>query len=332
MITFDDLNSLYLVENLLLDVGLQKVKDRGDYFQFSSPFREDKNPSMVLYKKNLYCVDFSSGYRKNFFSFVRDVTGKSLFDAAGIDRNSLDSHFFESTLQERKRQLFPERKKSIKINGILDSVEKNPQAIEYCDRRNIFPDFRRTFDIRFMKRGRINETYFGNRLCIPVEENGKKISMEGRDVTGKARTKVLYPKGGSVSTLFNVDNLKKNEPLVVVEGIMDIPKIWKFFTKNVTTTFGIMVTQKQKELLSQFEDIILFPDGDEAGERMIDEFEHFYESEFRVAFIQGRDPGDATVKQIERALTTAPYSTEWYMEKSELFKKENEEKNLLFSM
>lgn len=326
MINFEELNSIYPVGHLLENLGLQKVEEREKYFRFSSPFKEDKNPSMVLYKENLMCIDFSSRYKKSLFTFVKDLTGESLYSVTGIDMKKVGSKMFENSLQTR--QEFPNRIKSVKINGMLERVERNEEALSYCQKRNLFKDFRKEFDIKYMSSGKINGTYFGNRVCIPIRSDAKTVSMEGRDITGKARAKVLYPKGAYVSTLFNIDNLKRNQPLVVVEGIMDIPKIWKFFTKNVTTTFGIMITSHQKELLSTFEEIILMPDGDDAGEEMIDEFDSFYEKEFQVARLLNKDPGDAFVKEIEQALEKAKSSTQYFLDRSELFNVSKKEVSL----
>lgn len=321
MISHEELNRIYPIITLLENLGLKKIEEREKYYKFSSPFREDKNPSMVLYKNNLMCIDFSSRYKNNLFSFVKDITGETLYSVTGIDRKKLYGKMFENSLQTRKE--FPNRIKSIKINGMLNKVEKSEEALSYCQRRNLFVDFRKKFDIRYMKSGKINDTYFGNRICIPIVSDGKTVSMEGRDVTGKARAKVLYPKGAYVSTLFNIDNLKRKEPLIVVEGIMDIPKIWKFFTKNVTTTFGIMITSRQKELLNTFDEIILMPDGDKAGEDMIDEFDSFYEGEYKIARLKGKDPGDAFVKEIEASIKDAKTSTQYFLERSGLFEEEN---------
>ena len=98
MLTFEDLNSAYPVKYLLENIGLRKVEERENYFRFSSPFKEDKNPSMVLYKKNLMCIDFSSNYTKSFFTFVKDITGDSLFNVAGLDKEKINSKMFENSL------------------------------------------------------------------------------------------------------------------------------------------------------------------------------------------------------------------------------------------
>lgn len=319
MITHDELNSIYPIENLLNSLGLKRIKDRGDYYQFSSPFHEDKKPSMVLYKKNLFCIDFSRDYRASLFKLVKDISGTDIFSYANIDKSQFKDFAFNQSLKEKPRERFASRKKSINISGKLVSVYSDEEASLYCQKRNLFPDFIKAFDVSFSKDSLINGTKFYRRLCVPVKENMKIVSLEGRDVSGKSKTKVLYPKGGSVSTLFNIDNLDKKKPLVVVEGIMDIPKIWKFFTKNVTTTFGIQITNEQKTLLSSFDHIILFPDGDDGGREMIRIFDSFYHKEYKIAFIDKKDPGDAFIKEIETALNDSVKSINWFLDESNLF-------------
>jgi hypothetical protein len=325
-LSYQELELVYPVRTILDNLGLNRIEESSSYFKFSSPFREDKNPSMVLYKKNLFCIDFASGYRASLFKLVKDMTGQTLYTYTDIDPKKFSSNIFKSSLIGEKIS-FPERRKSLVIEGKLSSVESYDEALNYCNERNVFKEFRKDFDIKYSPFTKINGTTFSKRLCIPVIENNKLVSMEGRDVTRKQKTKVLYPKGGSVSTLFNIDNLKRDEPLVVVEGIMDIPKIWKYFTKNITTTFGIMITNKQRELLNTFSDVILFPDGDEAGRRMISEFDNFYEGEFRVAYIEGVDPGDAFMKDVEKVILNPISSVNYFLEESQLFEKK---KNINF--
>lgn len=322
-LSYENLNSIYPIRDILISLGLEKITETSSLFKFSSPFREDREPSMVLYKKNLYCIDFSSGYKASLFTLIKKLTGQSFFAFTNTDSSKLFSSMFTANLkQEKSRTLFPNRKKSIHLNKKdFIPVENYSKALNYCESRSIFQDFRKEFDIVYTDYSVINTTNFYKRLCIPIVEENKIVSVEGRDITRRQKVKVLYPKGSSMSTLFNIDNLKKDEPLIIVEGILDIPKIWKFFTKNVTTTFGIMITNRQKELLLNFSEIILFPDRDKAGEKMISLFDYFYENEFLIAFLQEGDPGKASIKDLEQALNHTKKATKYFLEKSELFPK-----------
>jgi hypothetical protein len=319
--TFDDLNALYPVKSLLENIGLRNIKEKEDYFIFSSPFRKDTNPSMALYKSNLFCLDFAGDYRASLHGLIKELTGETLYSYTNIDPAKLSSSVFRASLRTDDRSHFIEERPPVKQGGILYPVSHDSLASFYAKERFLFLDFQEAFNIKMSYDATFNGTPFRNRICIPVVQNKKLLSMEGRDYTRRQKPKVLYPKGGTVSTLFNLDNLDKKAPLVIVEGILDMPKIWKFFTKNVTTTFGVMITSKQKELLLQFDDIILFSDGDEAGEEMISSFDNFYDQEFRVARIEGKDPGDAFTKEIGKALDNAVTSGEYFLNKSNLFEK-----------
>lgn len=323
LLDYHTLNTLYPVERLLTLMGLDKVKDRGDYISFSSPFREDKNPSMVLYKKTLQCIDFASNYKSSLFSFTKELTGTNLFDLTGVDKNRLNDALFNKSLDIRELK-FNNAVKSVTISGTPLPVESSPEAMKYCTNRGISEAFIKYFDISFSRYLTINGTVFSNRLLIPIRAQGKIVSVEGRDVTGKQKPKVLYPKGGSMSTLFNIDSLDRKKPLVVVEGIMDVVPLWSHFTKNVTTTFGINITANQRELLSEFEEVILFPDGDDAGGRMIDAFENFYPSEFKIALVEGKDPGESTHEEISNALSNTTSATKYLLDKVGLFKDQEE--------
>jgi DNA primase len=77
--------------------------------------------------------------------------------------------------------------------------------------------------------------------------------------------------GSSIDQIiFNVDNLDYEEDLYACEGIGSIPKIYNNISENVTCTFGSNVSDYQINLLSRFKKrIILIPDNDQAGNKMI---------------------------------------------------------------
>jgi len=323
-ITYEELNSIYQVRSLLENLGLLKIKEREKFFLFSSPFRKDRNPSMALYKSNLFVIDFSSGYRNSLSKFMKELVGKDLQEYLGIDKKEFDAMVFKNSLRKPMTEevFFRKERPEIQVAGKLHPVTRNPIAADWCDNRFLSKDIIKAWDISYAEFIKMNGMSIRQRVIIPIIENGKMLSAEARAITEKQKPKTLYPRGGTVSTLFRLDNLDKKKTLIVVEGIMDIPKIWRFVTHNVTTTFGVMITGRQKELLSDFDDIILFPDGDEAGEEMIKTFDDFYDREFRIAFIPEKDPGDSTVKEIDRAITNSVTSARWFLDKSGLFTKE----------
>jgi DNA primase len=130
----------------------------------------------------------------------------------------------------------------------------------------------------YMESGRINGTVYRKRLLLPIYDNGNLISIEGRDVTSKQSTKVLYPKDSSVNTLYDLDKLDDSKPIYVVEGLLDLAVLRTDpFFANSTAIFGAQVTRRQMWLLNQFDSIILIPDNDKAGRnttrKMIEELD-----------------------------------------------------------
>jgi DNA primase len=161
---------------------------------------------------------------------------------------------------------------------------------------------------------------------IPLhDETGVLRCAEGRDYTREQQKKVLYPVNTSVNFIFNLAALDTEQTLIVVEGLMDVHKIWQWITANVTCTFGIQLKEYQKKQLSAFRDIILFIDDDEAGRRSIGLFEEFYPYDFRVAIAKGpdpqnmekigrKDPGDCSRQELETALENAVLFNTFLME------------------
>lgn len=316
-------NSIEELAQFLKSIGLSKVSVGSEYVRFSSPYREDKTPSMVCYFDNLYCIDFGSDTKLPLFRMVNDLTHQSIYTILGIDRKDIASSFFTRDLTPKKaREKFYNTEIEIKITDgrIRNDFMETPLAEDYCERRMITREFREKFDVGYTISCKVNGTIFRNRVCIPIVENGKLISIEGRDFIGDQKPKVLYPKGGSVSTLFNIDNLNRKEPLIIVEGLMDLAKIWKFVSKNVTTTFGIKVTKKQQDLINEFDQVILFPDDDDGGEEFISIFEKFYGHNYLIAKVPGKDPGDASVEEVKYAIKHPIKSQEYFLYKYEFIR------------
>lgn len=84
------------------------------------------------------------------------------------------------------------------------------------------------------------------------------------------QTKVLYPPGAVVNrTIFNIDFLDFSKPLYLVEGIGSVPKIYLQISNNVSCVFGSNISSEQIEYLKNFPEIIIIPDNDLAGLKMI---------------------------------------------------------------
>lgn len=311
-----------------MTIGIKVVKKGGNYW-FSSPFRDDRKPSMICYTENFYCIDFAGDFKGSIFKLFREITGKSLFNYFDVDNTFLLDKTFENALsKEKKRDSFKELSK-VTINhtgASAEPVSMYPKAMEYCKKRGITKEAIEYFRIEYAENCMVNGTSYVNRLCIPIEHKGTLISYEGRDITGEASRKVLYPMKSSVGTLFNFDRLDLTQPVVVVEGLMDLVRVWIHITKNVTTPFGVWLTETQEELFNKIPKIVLLPDRDKGGDTLISKFDEFYSNEFEIAIlpIEGSDPGDALLEDIQESYDNRISATKYFMDKYQVVEDKEE--------
>lgn len=286
-------------------------KEHKNYFSFRSLLRENKKRSMSMLKSNGTVVDWGGSFKGSVYALVKAVTGKSLIEFMGLKA----IHKHTPPPQKLKRG----GREPFGIKGILRPISDNKEVLAYCKSRmtNLFM---KDFDIKhYFRQVVINGTPYYDRLIIPIIRDRKIVSLELRDYTREQKKKTLYPEGSSVSCLFNTDRLLFDKPLVLVEGILDIPKIYTHCTHNVTTTFGINITSKQKSSLRGFKELVLFPDDDDGGKQFIENMREVLGYDFKIALVRGKDPGESSVSEIKEALLKAKCLSEYEIDYSGIF-------------
>jgi DNA primase len=179
--------------------------------------------------------------------------------------------FENFVLREKEENKIPIENELDNIHIELESFKEHtfrfPLAWNYLKKRGIPFDVAKSFEMRFLEDGRINGMDISNRLICPIRDiNDKIVSYEARDVSGLSKKKVLYPYNSSISTLYDYSKLNKDEPLYVVEGLLDLAVLRESsYFANSTCVFGAQITQRQIHLLNQFREIIVIPDNDKAG-------------------------------------------------------------------
>jgi len=322
-------------ETVVRDLGIEYT-DKGSYIQFRciNPEHEDKNPSMTMLKANGYCRCWTCGASYSLMSFIYAVTGKSPYDYLGIkDKSSFRFNNALSKALTKKPQREVARR--LQVKGMLRDPLKNPEVASFVQNTLYStPLTVKTFEITYVFQAEIgflsqdNLTFMRHRICIPLKEKGKVVNMECRDYTGNQKPKVLYPKGGKSDILFNYDNLDRTKPLIVVEGIKSALRLWTHVTKNVTATLGASIGKRQKELLKEFDHLVVFADSDEAGRNMVKQLEEALPKEFDVAFMQreGWDPADGSLQDVADALYAAKPVSKYLTDKYDLFESEKFQK------
>jgi DNA primase len=303
------------IRTLLRTAGI-RYKTGLRYFQVRCPYHDDHTPSALVYKDNGYFKCFSCLAERPFYRFYKDLTGVEWDGKLNLSLTMFRNiDVIAERIKAERKTADSKTDKYVDFDTVLLRVEDVPLAKEYCDSRGVSEDFIDVFGIRALESGRVNGIPWTNRLVTPLYDSDRAMRCaEGRDYTRKQQKKVLYPVNTSVNFIFNSAALDTEQTLIVVEGLMDVHKIWRWITTNVTCTFGIRLKEHQKKQLLAFKDIILFIDDDEAGRRSIGLFEEFYPHNFRVAVSLGNDPGSSSREQLDAAIEGARLFNVFLME------------------
>jgi DNA primase len=309
--------------DLLLSTGVW-FQDKGDYFQIKCPYHNEKKPSAALYKDRWLFKCFACGETRGFAKFYEDLKHEPWNDHGDFSIKVYHREF--ESLTDKQRETYEI------IEGRITSVYDNAKALEYCRCRNIDDKFMQFFEFQATDlckfkprldkdRKPMRSALWKDRLLIPIKLEEKPYSLEGRDYTRQQFPKCLYPKGCKTDICFNQDSLNKNDLLIVCEGLMDIHKIWTNITKNVTCTFGVSLTEGQKDFLRSASNLVLYIDDDPAGHNSVNIFEKFMQKDFKVAVTRGKDPGDATTQENELAIRDSISWVDWMLNEIDVFEK-----------
>jgi hypothetical protein len=141
------------------------------------------------------------------------------------------------------------------------------------------------------------------RMMTPITREGKLLSLESRDMVGMSSKKVIYPRGSKISyTIYDVDKLDVDKPLIVVEGVKSANKIKTTYWPNTTAIFSNLLKGCQADLIKRFKRVILIPDNGEPGDATITAFQSLELKDFRFA----RVPEFTICKDCNSLLRTGP--------------------------
>ena len=147
------------------------------------------------------------------------------------------------------------------------------------------------------------------RLIVPLYgPAGNWVSVEARALNKDVPAKSLYIK--PIDFLFRYPFLDKSKPVFVCEGLVDAARLYPYET-NVTYLFGSSLTEIKKKLLSTFPYVVVIPDNDAPGYRLV---MHYVESGLKVKIKQvpdhAEDLGDSSL--------TNSYIGTWYRSQPEV--------------
>ena len=287
---------------------LPLVKKGKNYFGVC-PFHDDNNPSMSVSEDKQIYKCFSCGASGNVFNFVMDyekIDFKSalylLAKRSGINvSNNKNDKFYEIyNIAEKYYQnnlntsLGLEAKSYLHNRGIDDelikhfkiglSLKEQDGLVNLLVKKNYSIK-----DISLIGLSNMDKDLYINRIMFPLfNTNGDTIGFSGRIYNTKSDSKyintretLIFKKG---ENLYNYhlakDEARKEKSLIVVEGFMDVIRLYSIGVKNVVALMGTSLTKEQTTLIKRTStNIILMLDGDNPGKKAIVNVGHILEEE-----------------------------------------------------
>lgn len=291
---------------ILNELGISYTQKGDNYImRCVSHSHKDNNPSMSMRISDGVWKCWGCQAKGNLYTLYKQLTGNKLpFDQ---DYSYTTSYKNQSIKKD---------------NGLIEltegkefSVFDNYEVMEFLESIGIYKeDFIFDFNVMYTYFARYkaenvehekNGTPFIKRILFPVFNfDGEIINMEGRTFDN-GTPKVMYPKGAVSDWIFNIEKCDSSKPLVIVEGIKDLCKVWNIH-KNVVSLFGGNWTENKIKLIKDhnYTDIILFIDNDSAGFEMANQFDSMFDKDFRICMsdIEGEDPNNLSLTTIKKKI------------------------------
>ncbi len=282
-----------------------ELKKSGKNYMALCPFHPDKSPSFSFdpEKGLFYC--FGCGKSGNLVQFIMEIEGITFIDAlkklaqrAGIQLTprkiserkakvfeviKWTKDFYHSTLLgsegERARNYLKERKITI---GTIRNFEiglatgRSDRLLKEARRKGIDPSLLMEAGLLTAGEGNVLRDFFKERIIFPIQNiletyvgfggrtvpwrNEEPKYLNSRETSYFNKSKILF------GLSFNKENIKKQNSVIVVEGYMDLIKLYQEGFRNIVAPLGTSLTEEQCRLMSRYsKNIFLLFDNDPAG-------------------------------------------------------------------
>jgi len=289
MNTYNILKQVDIVEILSNYIKINDTSDPEDN-RALCPFHADKNPSLSIntIKQVYYCFGCKAG--GNALTFVKDIENISSDEAlqivaniAGIKTDIGDleiltkvSEYYGGRLEEVSNYI-QERNLQFGVASYLELGYSGDDAFEL---EHQFP----TNKDKLIKFGLLQQKYkdtpqelsfstFTNRLMFPIRNHLGVVGFAGRTLVNhdiKYINCIDNQYFKRRTTLYGLHKAKDNIQLlnfaILVEGLLDVGRMWEYKHFNTIASLGTGITEEQISLLKRYTNKVkLLYDGDEAG-------------------------------------------------------------------
>ena len=269
------------------------------------PFHADHSPSMSVSKEKQIYTCFSCGASGNVYNFLMDYENISFIDAVKkcADKVGIVLDINKKDNNDKNKELYEIYSLAQKFYQNNINTEYGMKAKKYLNDRLINDELIKTFEIglalnknneltnllinkkynlkQLEETGLISKSSNGyydiyvNRIMFPLYNlSGKIVGYSGRIYNGEDTNKYVNTKETKIfkkgELLYNYHRAKEevriSKKLIVVEGFMDVIRLYSVGIKNVIATMGTAITKEQALQMKKLTtDIILCFDGDDAG-------------------------------------------------------------------
>ncbi len=267
------------------------------------PFHDDTNPSMSVSSDKQIYKCFSCGASGNVITFVMDYEKVDFKEALSILAKRAGIDFIKSNVKEKEAQFDKYYKMydlALKLYQNNINSKYGTEAIKYLENRHITKEIIKEFKIGLsldkneltkilLNKGYTNkeienyglsngiyDLYF-NRIMFPLfDTNDRVVGFSGRIYKNKDSSKYIntketpiFKKGELLYNYFKAkDFVRQEKKLLIVEGFMDVIRLYSIGVKNVVALMGTALTKDQISLIKRLsKNIILCLDGDQAGKK-----------------------------------------------------------------
>ena len=280
------------------------LEKKGKNFFGVCPFHDDSNPSMSVSKDKQIYKCFSCGASGNVFNFVMDYEHVDFKEAlsilakkAGITLNNVNVKSKENKYDKYYKMY------DISLKLYQNNLSSNlgTSAKEYLHKRGITDELIKIFKIGLATTSKdsltkilnskdytnreielyglgtgTNDLYI-NRIMFPLFDISNNIvGFSGRIYNTSSSSKYIntketpiFKKGELLYNYYNAkDSVRLLKKIVLVEGFMDVIRLYSINVTNAVALMGTSLTKEQINLLKRLSlNIILCLDGDGAGRK-----------------------------------------------------------------
>jgi len=264
-----------------LEIEVSKITGRSIICQCIMPKHRDSTPSMHIDKKTgiYYCfgcrekgtllkaITIVNGmeYPENklyleSFSNIHNISMRDIIDDIDRDKEP-DAEQSDVLVKGYRRNYSAESINTKPVYYPMGTDSWSAEVYEWCERALIkYNIVKPYFNLGYCRVGK-----YKDRIIIPVWFKGKLVDFQARAVNKETEPKDLFIYGIPVGVfLFNYDNINWDYAVCIVEGAVDVLRLWPYST-NCVAALGSYLCEPQAELLKRSKSLITLPDNDMGG-------------------------------------------------------------------